>query len=63
MKSRGFHHKKPRKEYPELELVLDNLESLCDKCHAEEHPEKFGEKEKEAQPTAAERLGVVFVKL
>lgn len=58
------HHKKPRKEHPELELVLENLESLCDKCHAEEHPEKFGGQEKkEAPQTAAQKLGIVFEKL
>ncbi len=34
------HHKKPRQLYPELELDLDNLESLCDSCHNEEHPER-----------------------
>lgn len=34
------HHLKPRSQYPELELDLDNLESLCDACHNEEHPER-----------------------
>ena len=34
------HHLKPRSQYPELELCLDNLESLCDACHNEEHPER-----------------------
>lgn len=34
------HHIKPREEYPELELVLSNLESLCDKHHNQFHPEK-----------------------
>ena len=57
------HHKKPRKEYPELELVLDNLESLCDDCHAEEHPEKGMGEAREKEPTAAQKLGVAFVKL
>ena len=57
------HHKKPRKECPELELVLENLESLCNNCHAEEHPEKGMGGKKEKVPTAAEQLGVMFEKL
>ena len=34
------HHIKPFKEYPELALSLDNLESLCPMHHNQEHPEK-----------------------
>ena len=34
------HHIKPRQLFPELELELDNLGSLCDACHNEEHPER-----------------------
>lgn len=34
------HHKIPRKVRPELELDLDNLESVCDVCHNRDHPEK-----------------------
>lgn len=34
------HHVKPLKEYPELALRLDNLESLCERHHNEAHPEK-----------------------
>lgn len=40
-KATCVHHKKPLKEYPELALDDDNLESLCDYCHNEEHPEKW----------------------
>lgn len=29
------HHVKPRKEYPELALVEENLISVCGKCHEE----------------------------
>lgn len=36
------HHKKHADEYPELAYDLDNLESLCAKCHNKEHPEKGG---------------------
>ncbi len=34
------HHRRPRDLYPELALVLDNLESVCARCHNQEHPEK-----------------------
>lgn len=34
------HHIKPREEYPELALDINNLESLCDKHHNYFHPEK-----------------------
>ena len=34
------HHIQPREEYPELALVLDNLQSVCTICHNREHPEK-----------------------
>lgn len=40
------HHKKHVKKYPELALELDNLVSLCNVCHNEEHPEKFNNKPK-----------------
>ena len=46
------HHIKPRKQYPELELVLDNLESLCDQCHNEEHPERGFRRKTQAQALA-----------
>jgi 5-methylcytosine-specific restriction protein A len=35
------HHKKHVKQYPSLALELDNLISLCNSCHDEEHPEKL----------------------
>ena len=35
------HHKQHLKNRPDLALVDDNLESLCDSCHREEHPEKL----------------------
>lgn len=56
------HHVKPRKEYPELELVLSNLVSLCDKCHDEAHPEKrekMGHKPKDPIPEVAKGISVV----
>lgn len=35
------HHKKHVKKHPELALDLENLNSLCNSCHDEEHPEKL----------------------
>lgn len=35
------HHKKHVRKYPHLALELDNLTSLCNSCHDEEHPEKL----------------------
>ncbi len=43
------HHIKPRDEYPELSLTLDNLISLCNACHNKEHPEKGGGQRKSAK--------------
>lgn len=34
------HHIIPLEERPDLALNLDNLRSLCNKCHNENHPEK-----------------------
>ena len=31
------HHIKPVDKFPELRLVMENLESLCTPCHEEEH--------------------------
>lgn len=45
------HHIKPREERPDLELDLNNLESLCDKHHNYFHPEK-GHKPKNDKPSA-----------
>jgi 5-methylcytosine-specific restriction enzyme A len=40
------HHKKYVRNCPELALDLDNLISLCNSCHDEEHPEKLRNKPK-----------------
>lgn len=40
-KATCVHHKKHLEDYPELALMDWNLESLCDQCHNEEHPEKL----------------------
>lgn len=52
------HHVKPRRDYPELEYELSNLVSLCDGCHDEAHPEKFGRKEKDAVPEIARGIAI-----
>lgn len=36
------HHIIPLEERPDLALDLNNLRSLCNECHAKEHPEKGG---------------------
>jgi 5-methylcytosine-specific restriction protein A len=40
-KATCVHHIKHLKDRPDLALIDDNLESLCDQCHNEEHPEKL----------------------
>ena len=47
------HHVIPRSERPDLELVLDNLISLCDSCHEKNHPEKRSKKKRKT----LERIG------
>lgn len=37
IKSLHVHHKKEVKDFPELALVLSNLETLCQECHNKEH--------------------------
>ena len=45
------HHLKPRSLYPDLELDLDNLVSLCGQHHNQEHPERgFKRERKETLP-------------
>lgn len=34
------HHRKPREQYPELALDIENVESICPACHNKNHPEK-----------------------
>lgn len=40
-KAEAVHHIKHLKEIPELALQDENLISLCNSCHNEEHPEKL----------------------
>lgn len=55
------HHKKSRKEYPELELDLDNLESLCDICHNREHPEKGKKKLETGLPDICKGIRIIDI--
>lgn len=54
------HHILPREDYPELELALDNLISLCDPCHNKRHPEKG---ERPESRTAQTPAGVRIIKV
>ncbi len=45
-KAQCVHHKEHVRKRPDLALTLDNLISLCNSCHDEEHPEKFNNKPK-----------------
>ena len=47
------HHIIPRSERPDLELVMENLRSLCDSCHENQHPEKRSKKKRKT----LERIG------
>jgi len=40
-KATCVHHKLHLKDRPDLALTDSNLDSLCDTCHNEEHPERF----------------------
>jgi len=40
-KAKTVHHIKHLKDRPDLALDDNNLISLCNACHNEEHPEKF----------------------
>lgn len=54
------HHIIPRTERPDLELDLDNLQSVCATHHNREHPEKGGSRGADmtdkARPQAAARI-------
>lgn len=49
------HHIKHLKDFPELALADSNLESLCNTCHNEEHPEKLQVQEKKEKFINEER--------
>jgi len=41
-KGQNVHHIKELRDHPELALELDNLETLCIRCHNETHDKTFG---------------------
>ncbi|CEG23137.1 HNH endonuclease [Planococcus massiliensis] len=43
----NVHHIKELEDYPELALDLDNLETLCIRCHNSTHGKEFKLKRKE----------------
>ena len=56
------HHIIPRSERPDLELCLENLRSLCDKCHEKRHPEKRSKTRRKApEKTGKHQMRVIKV--
>lgn len=55
------HHIIPRKERPDLELDPDNCEAVCEKCHNQAHPEKYGGG-KAAKPDMPKGIRVIVLK-
>ena len=54
------HHKISREERPDLSLVLQNLESLCNTCHNREHPEKGGQGQAEQETSPAQSRELIM---
>ena len=54
------HHVIPRSERPDLELDIQNLRSLCKKCHNQRHPEK-GQPREAAKPQRTGRARVIKI--
>ena len=60
------HHVLHLEDRPDLALCLDNLQSLCDRCHDEVHPEKHNGKSAGAvafEVSQAEKMGIRVEKL
>lgn len=55
------HHLKPREEFPELAMTLENLQSICAICHNREHPEK-GYRGGQGGKMLAEGIRVIEIK-
>lgn len=49
------HHKKEVKQFPELALVLSNVETLCKQCHNEHHDRLKVQREKKKRFSNQER--------
>lgn len=48
--ARNVHHKEEVRKRPDLALELDNTESLCIRCHNEEHDRYQGKNRFERKP-------------
>ncbi len=57
------HHIIPRTERPDLELDLDNLQSVCAVCHNQEHPEKGGARGADKPASARPRVTARVIKI
>lgn len=55
------HHIIPYKERPDLALNMDNLRSLCYRCHEMEHPERRWGREQREKETTGHRMRVIKV--
>lgn len=56
-KGKVVHHIKHLKEYPMLALDINNLITLCNRCHEEQHPERLQQYmyKKKKKPLTEER--------
>jgi len=52
------HHLQHLEDRPDLALDLNNLVSLCDRCHDEAHPEKRKPPAMSVLTSAAETMGI-----
>lgn len=57
------HHILPRTERPDLELDLDNLQSVCATHHNREHPEKGGAHGADMADKALPRMAARIIKI
>lgn len=57
------HHIIPRTERPDLELDLDNLQSVCATCHNQEHPDKGGAHGADKPAVARPRVTARVIKI
>lgn len=55
------HHIIPVSERPDLALDLNNLRSLCNACHAAEHPEKGYREKDEEEARLPKQMRVIKV--
>lgn len=55
------HHIKHMDEYPDLALEPSNLQSLCDICHNQAHPEKGAKGYTDAQPAICQNVRIIKI--